>query len=125
MTDASSTPALWGKLSSLSAAVAEETSGAWKECSFSKWPMRVSQRAFSFTKGSCLLLLVSLKKKKAKKKKHQWKFIEHRLFLNSFQPMKICHFLQGLPHAFQLQLLQELVIKGNVLMTFNSRRAYK
>mgnify|MGYP000500713126 CR=1 FL=1 len=28
MTDASSTPALWGKLSSLSAAVAEETSGA-------------------------------------------------------------------------------------------------
>ena len=78
--------------------------------------MRVSQKAFSFSKGSCLLLL-GQKKTKQNKTKTKTSMEIHRaqIFFNSYRPLKYVISARLIPHAFQLQFLQELVIRDKIL----------
>ena len=81
--------------------------------------MRVSQKAFSFSKGSCLLLLGQKKQNKTKQNKTKTKTSMeiHRaqIFFNSYRPLKYVISARLIPHAFQLQFLQELVIRDKIL----------
>ena len=57
--------------------------------------MRVSQRAFSFSKGSCLLLLISLKKKKRQKKKNKKQNHRPQTFFQHFPTFEITYLISA------------------------------